>query len=108
MEGSVKLARKWDCGPRGGGRDARINTASCYAASSVLSGVTEVLAVQGFNAVKKDLLESGKLHRDHPDLVELAERVYWQHKCTTACPAWAGSWMPCSARLPGALAHTPR
>ena len=58
----------------------RASTQSCYAATTVASGVTEVLLVDALNATKAKLLESGWLAQHHPDLVGLATDAFWEHK----------------------------
>lgn len=58
----------------------RADTQSCYAASTVASGVTEVLLADALNATKASLLEPGWLAQHQPELLALATNSFWEHK----------------------------
>ncbi|KAL4856577.1 DNA-directed RNA polymerase II subunit RPB2 [Chlorella vulgaris] len=59
---------------QGGKRDNRIDTDDCYAATTVMAGIIELLIVLSCNIILRQLLDSSKLQRLHPHLVPLAEQ----------------------------------
>ena len=63
--------------PSGG---KQVNTIRCYAANTILAGMTEMFLVLGFNTELATLLAAGTLQKRRPDLVDLARNTTFEHK----------------------------